>query len=198
MIVILPPLLPPSSSLLASLSSSLLPSLLQRNSPPSDPPLPHHTDSQLLREHGGRKAVHHQCKTVGTKVSQEKKNIFPAQKIKYSPPPSRLHYVVQGYKEILLYIQQMSKSSDENLQESAKVIMSNMFYHSEYREVVVTLLRNFYEVFQTRAFLRDTVETAHAYTKMMEQYSGQNQHMVVQERRRGGGKGGAKKKKKKG
>ena len=91
----------------------------------------------------------------------------------------------------------MTKSDDEGLQENAKVIMSNVFYHAEYREVFVTLLRNFYEVFQTRAFLRDTVETAHVYVKMMDDYSRLNQHMIVQEKKRGGGgKGGAKKKKK--
>lgn len=112
--------------------------------------------------------------------------------------PYRLHYTVQGYKEILLYIQQMTNSHDETLQESAKVIMNNVFYHAEYREVFVTLLRNYYEVFQTKAFLRDTVETAHVYARMMEQYCGQNQHMVVQMRTKGvGGKGGGKKKKKK-
>lgn len=114
------------------------------------------------------------------------------------PLPCRLHYAVQGYKEILLYIERMMRSHDESLQESAKVITNNMFYHAEYREVFVTLLRNYYEVFQTKAFLRDTVEAAHVYTKMMEHHCRQNQHMVVQQRRKVGGKGGGKKKKKKG
>lgn len=76
--------------------------------------------------------------------------------------------------------------------------MSNVFYHSEYREVFVTLFRNYYEVFQTKCFLRDLVETTHVYLRLLEQYCSQNRHVVVQEKKRGGGGGGKKKKKKKG
>ena len=111
----------------------------------------------------------------------------------------RLHYVVQAYKEILLYVQQMSMSHDETLQESAKVITSNLLYHPEYRDVFVTLIRNYYEVFQTKTYLRDLVEATHVYIKMMEKYCSDNKHTIVQERRkRGGGKGRGKKKGKKG
>ena len=105
---------------------------------------------------------------------------------------------MECYKEILLYIQQMSLSKDEGLRESAKVIMSNVFYHAEYRDVFVTLLRNHYEVFQTRSYLRDLVEGAHVYVRMMEAYSQNNKHMVVQEKRKGGGRKAGKGRKKKG
>ncbi len=111
---------------------------------------------------------------------------------------SRLHYVVQAYKEILLYIHRMSESQDPKLKESAKVIMSNVFYHSEYREVFVTLFRNYYEVFQTRACLRDMVEGAHVYMKIMEAYCRENKHVIVQQTRKGGGGGKKGKRKKKG
>ena len=92
----------------------------------------------------------------------------------------------------------MSLSCDETLKESAKVIMSNVFYHAEYREVFVTLLRNFTEVFQTKSSLRDMVEAAHVYVRMMERYCQENKHVVVQQRRKGGGGKGKKKKRKKG
>ena len=106
----------------------------------------------------------------------------------------RLHYAIQAYKELLLYVQQMCLSKDTNLHDSAKVIQSNIFYHSEYRDVFVTLLRNFYEVFQTRSCLRDIIESAHVYFRQMERYSSENSHMIVQERRTGKGRGKKKKK----
>lgn len=89
----------------------------------------------------------------------------------------------------------MNSSHDETLRESAKVIMSNVFYHMEYREVFVTLLRNYYEVFQTRSCLRDLLETTHVYMKLMEQHCSENTNMIVQGKKKGGGgKGHGKKK----
>ena len=110
-----------------------------------------------------------------------------------SPPSPRLHYAIQAYKELLLYVQQMCASEDATLSQSAKVIQSNIFYHPEYRDVFLTLLRNFYEVFQSRSCLRDIIEAAHVYVRQMERYSSQNNHMVVQERRTGKGRGRKKK-----
>ncbi len=89
----------------------------------------------------------------------------------------------------------MEKSPDETLRESAKVIVSNILYHPEYREVLVTLLRNFQEVFQTRAALRDLVETAHVYIHMLEVHCQQNTHVMTKERKK---RSGGKKKKRQG
>ena len=118
--------------------------------------------------------------------------------VSHSHTPPRLHYAIQAYKELLLYVQQMSLSKDFTLHDSAKVIHSNIFYHPEYRDVFITLLRNFYEVFQTRACLRDIVEATHVYFRQMERYSSKNSHMIVQERRTGKGRGRKKKGGKKG
>ena len=104
----------------------------------------------------------------------------------------RLHYAIQAYKELLLYIQQMCLSKDVLLCDNAKVIQSNIFYHPEYRDVFVTLLRNFYEVFQSKSCLRDIIEATHVYFRQMEHYCSENSHLMVRERRHG------KKKKKKG
>ena len=65
----------------------------------------------------------------------------------------------------------MSLSEDPTLRDSAKVIHSNIFYYPEYREVFITLLRNFYEVFQTKACLQDIVEATHIFVQQMERYS---------------------------
>ncbi len=94
----------------------------------------------------------------------------------------RLHFAIQAYKELLLYIQEMSLSRTER--ENAKVMQSNIFYHPEYRDIFVTLLRNFYEVFQPMASLRDMVECTHVYVRMMERYCSANKHLVVKETRK--------------
>lgn len=88
----------------------------------------------------------------------------------------------------------MCISKDPTIHESAKVIQSNVFYHPEYRDVFLTLLRNFYEVFQTKSCLRDIVEATHVYFRQMEKYCSENSHMIVKEKRTG--KGRSKKKKK--
>ena len=107
-------------------------------------------------------------------------------------PVCRLHFAVQAYKELLFYIQEMSLSKTE--QENSKVMQSNVFYHPEYRDIFVTLLRNFYEVFQPTASLRDMVECTHVYVRMMERYCSENKHLVVRAKKRSKKKGKSKKK----
>lgn len=88
----------------------------------------------------------------------------------------------------------MGQSQEEGFSENAKVMQSNIFYHPEYRDVFVTLLRNFHDVLQTKSCLCDIIEATHIYVRMMEHYCLENKHLVVQERRK---KGGGKKKGKK-
>ena len=63
----------------------------------------------------------------------------------------RLHYAVEGYHEMIQYIHEMSVSKDESLRENSKVMLSNLVYHPEYRDVFVSLLRNYNEVVQVSA-----------------------------------------------
>lgn len=97
---------------------------------------------------------------------------------------SRLQYAVQAYKELLLYVQTMTRSRDKAILESSKVILSNILYHSEYRDIFVTLLRNHYEVFQPMAFLHDVIEMTHTYIGLMEQYCKTSGRIFVQKRRK--------------
>ena len=62
--------------------------------------------------------------------------------------PHRLHYAVQGYHELLKFIHEMTVSNDETFRENSKVMLSNLVYHQEYRDVFVSLLRNYNEVVQ--------------------------------------------------
>ncbi len=53
----------------------------------------------------------------------------------------RMHFSVQAYRELLLYVQEMAQSKNEAMRENAKVMQGNIFYQPEYRDVFVTLLR---------------------------------------------------------
>ena len=90
---------------------------------------------------------------------------------KIPPHPPRLHYAIQAYKELLIYIQRMSLSEDPTLRDSAKVIHNNIFYYPVYGGVFITLLRNFCEVIQAKACLRDIIEATHIFVQQMERYS---------------------------
>lgn len=94
---------------------------------------------------------------------------------------------------MLLYVQEMTLSSGER--ENGKVIQSNVFYHPEYRDIFVTLLRNYYEVFQPMTSLCDVVECTHVYIRMMERYCSLNKHLVVKETRKRSKRNGKSKKK---
>ena len=61
-----------------------------------------------------------------------------------------MHLGLKAYGELLASLDMMSRSSDPKIRESARVIQSNIFYVIEYREVFLTLLKNYSEVFCTR------------------------------------------------
>lgn len=84
----------------------------------------------------------------------------------------------------------MSLSHSER--ENGRVIQSNVFYHPEYRDILVTPLRNYYEAFQSMECLRDLVECTHIYIKMMEKYCSENKHLVVRKTKKKAKKKGKK------
>lgn len=56
----------------------------------------------------------------------------------------------------------------------------NIFYVMEYRELFLTLFRKFDETKQPRSFLRDLVETAHLFLRMLERFCRGRANLVVQ------------------
>ncbi|KAK3745597.1 hypothetical protein QZH41_005839 [Actinostola sp. cb2023] len=96
----------------------------------------------------------------------------------------RLHLAVQAYKELLMYVLYMDTSKDENLRENAKVIKANVFYVVEYRDIFMMLLRKFNKSKQSKAYLRDLVETFHVFLKMLEQFCAGKSHVIVQQKRK--------------
>ncbi|XP_063230357.1 protein timeless homolog isoform X2 [Bacillus rossius redtenbacheri] len=91
----------------------------------------------------------------------------------------RMHLALQAYQELLMTLTAMDKSPDESVRNSSKVIKNNVFYVIEYRELILTLLLNFDEVKMSRLYLKDLIETAHIFFKMLEQFCSRG-HVMVQ------------------
>ncbi|XP_022107896.1 protein timeless homolog [Acanthaster planci] len=97
----------------------------------------------------------------------------------------RMHLGLKAYGELVASVDAMTHSSDPKIRESAKVIQSNIFYVVEYREVFLTLLKKYNEVYCTRSFLKDLIETTHSFLKMLERYcKGKNTIMVQKKKRK--------------
>lgn len=102
--------------------------------------------------------------------------------IPFSSP--RLHYAIQTYQEILEYIKAMALSKDPNLQDNAKIMQHNVFYHAEYRDLFVTLLRNYNPKHSSRDLLKDMVQTLHLYLSLLERFNKSRGCMLVQGKRK--------------
>ncbi|CAG9838377.1 unnamed protein product [Diabrotica balteata] len=98
---------------------------------------------------------------------------------------TRLHTALLSYKELLSTLFVMDKSSDKVVNESSKVIKSNIFYLPEYREFIVTLLIMYDELKMTDLYLRDLMETQHLFLKMFEMYCKSEGSIVVKQKTKG-------------
>lgn len=91
---------------------------------------------------------------------------------------------MNAYKELLLHIKAMTRSQDETIKESSKVILGNILYHSDYREVCVTLIRNYKDHLQSVKFLQDVMLMTHIYIELMDKYCRTSGNAVIQKKRR--------------
>jgi replication fork protection complex subunit Tof1/Swi1 len=76
----------------------------------------------------------------------------------------------------------MEASSNEDDQEIADNIQSNLFYEQATHERVVNVLRNYKD--QGRGYLDAVTELSHVFIRTLENYSKQNQDMQIRSRRR--------------
>ena len=76
----------------------------------------------------------------------------------------------------------MEESSNEDDQEIAENIQSNLFYEQATHERVMNLLRNYKD--EGRGYLDAVTELSHVFIRTLENYSKQNQDMQVRSRRR--------------
>ncbi|XP_029159250.1 protein timeless homolog [Nylanderia fulva] len=94
----------------------------------------------------------------------------------------RLHLALKAYQELLNTLMAMDKSTDHGVRESSKIIKSNIFYVSEYRETIFSQLLCFDETKMSRQYLVDLVTTAHIFMKMLEHFCQKGQRrLVIQE-----------------
>ncbi|XP_052836882.1 protein timeless homolog isoform X2 [Drosophila gunungcola] len=104
----------------------------------------------------------------------------------------RLHVALLTFRELLQSLLALQRLKDDNNARALfDMLLNNVCYVLEYRETVLHLLMNYNEAHSTKVFLRDVVETANVFIKMMERFC--QDSVVVQDKRRGGG-GGRKKK----
>ncbi|RMB90387.1 hypothetical protein DUI87_33273 [Hirundo rustica rustica] len=92
----------------------------------------------------------------------------------------RMHLALKAYQELLRTVQEMDRSPEQAVRDSSQVIKSNIFYLMEYRELFLALFRKFDETKQPRSFLRDLVETAHLFLRMLERFCRGRANLVVQ------------------
>ncbi|XP_017020269.1 protein timeless homolog [Drosophila kikkawai] len=105
----------------------------------------------------------------------------------------RLHVALLTFRELLQSLLALQRLKDDNNARALfDMLLNNVCYVLEYRETVLHLLMNYNEAHSTKVFLRDVVETANVFIKMMERFC--QDSVVVQDKRRGGGAGGRKKK----
>ncbi|XP_041097860.1 protein timeless homolog [Polyodon spathula] len=95
----------------------------------------------------------------------------------------RMHLALKAYQELLMTVNEMDRSKDKNIQESARIIKSNIFYLMEFREIFLALLRRFDETRQPRSFLQDLVETTHLFLRMLERFCKGRNHLLVQKKK---------------
>ncbi|KAJ8921929.1 hypothetical protein NQ315_008563 [Exocentrus adspersus] len=97
----------------------------------------------------------------------------------------RLHLALLAYRELFLTLNAMDKSPDGTVQDSAKVIKSNIFYVPEYREFVLTLLIAYDELKMSNVYLGDLIETQHIFLKMFESFCGGKEGSLIVQKKAG-------------
>ncbi|CAG5982174.1 unnamed protein product, partial [Menidia menidia] len=95
----------------------------------------------------------------------------------------RMHLALKAYQELLLTVNEMDHSQDEDIRQSSSVIKSNIFYMMEYREIFLTLLRKYDETKQPHSYLKDLVESTHLFLRMLERFSKGRKNLIVQRKR---------------
>ncbi|XP_034022725.1 protein timeless homolog [Thalassophryne amazonica] len=95
----------------------------------------------------------------------------------------RMHLALKAYQELLLTVNEMDRSTDENIRQSSNVIKSNIFYLMEYREIFLTLLRKYDHTKQPHSYLKDLVESTHLFLRMLERFCKGRKNLMVQKKR---------------
>ena len=77
----------------------------------------------------------------------------------------------------------MSNSKDEAVKKSGIVLRTDVFYEPEYRELCLQQLNIYNETKMSSNYLKDLIETTHAFLKLMESMS-KSKHLVVKSKKK--------------
>lgn len=86
------------------------------------------------------------------------------------------------FTQILLTVQSMADSQDEEDQEIAENIQSRIFYEESTHDLIMQILRGYTN--QGFAYLDAVIECVHTFVRMLERYSKQNVDLQIRSKRR--------------
>jgi replication fork protection complex subunit Tof1/Swi1 len=95
---------------------------------------------------------------------------------------SGLSAAMRCFNQILLTVQEMWESTNEEDQEIAENTLSRLFYHDATHDLIVNVVRQYKD--QGFDYLDAATELIHNFLRILEAYSKQNVDMQVQSRRR--------------
>ncbi|TPX08167.1 uncharacterized protein E0L32_001937 [Thyridium curvatum] len=90
--------------------------------------------------------------------------------------------VMRCFTQILLTVQEMSESSNEDDQDIAENILNRLFYEESTHDAVANIVRTYKD--QGFEYLDACTELTHTYLRILEAYSKQNADLQVRTRRR--------------
>ncbi|KAI2471924.1 timeless-domain-containing protein [Annulohypoxylon bovei var. microspora] len=93
-----------------------------------------------------------------------------------------LYAAMRCFTQILLTVQEMSESGNEEDEEIAENILSRIFYEDETHDRIANIVRDYKD--QGFEYLDASTELTHTYLRVLEAYSKQNMDMQVRSRRR--------------
>ncbi|KAL1899918.1 Topoisomerase 1-associated factor 1 [Sporothrix stenoceras] len=93
-----------------------------------------------------------------------------------------LTVVMRCFTQILLTVQEMSESKNEDDEEIAENILSRLFYEETTHDAITNIVKNFKD--QGYEYLDACTDLAHTYLRILEAYSKQNVDLQVRSRRR--------------
>jgi len=90
--------------------------------------------------------------------------------------------VMRCFTQILLTVQEMSESGNEDNEEIAENILNRLFYEEATHDAIANIIRNYKD--QGFEYLDACTELTHTYLRILEAYSKQNVDMQVRSRKR--------------
>ncbi|ORY20743.1 timeless-domain-containing protein [Neocallimastix californiae] len=86
-------------------------------------------------------------------------------------------------KYVLITLNCMSDSDDENYREASKNLQHNLYYEEETLNIIINLCRNYKTRNSNKHFLRNLIETIHILLKMLEKFSKENKYLYTRKQK---------------